>query len=286
MLGPDGRVRVIDFGIALADDASRVTRVDQQVGTFAYMSPEQVEGWQVGPASDVFALGALAYIAATGHEAFGAPTPRETFANVTFARYDDRRLADPRVRAMIAACLRPDPAARPTPALLESVSHRAISDPSAVRHLLAGGDASDGSAVTVVRARQDPLGPTESHGRNFPWRRAALGVVVLLVVAGTAAVAARLTLGPPVVSPQVSIAAETPGLNRTSQHSDHRGVDGTSAGMDGHTDGAAGDGVARPSADSSRSQAGVLAPQAAGNLVKAKTSSRAASRWAWLRAGR
>src|SRR5438067_11771405 len=70
LLAQDGP-KVIDFGIAVAADASHLTRTGVQLGTAAFMAPEQATGDAVGPATDVFALGALLTFAATGASPFG-----------------------------------------------------------------------------------------------------------------------------------------------------------------------------------------------------------------------
>ena len=58
----DGGVKIMDFGIAKAiGSATGMTRAGTAVGTVAYMSPEQVSGGEIGPHTDVFLLGALAY---------------------------------------------------------------------------------------------------------------------------------------------------------------------------------------------------------------------------------
>ncbi|MFF7251120.1 FKBP-type peptidyl-prolyl cis-trans isomerase [Embleya sp. NPDC008237] len=75
MLAPDGPV-VIDFGISLASEASALTRTGSTVGSPGFMSPEQCGGLAVGPASDVFSLGAVLAFAARGEGPFGTgPTP-------------------------------------------------------------------------------------------------------------------------------------------------------------------------------------------------------------------
>ncbi|MGO4690555.1 protein kinase domain-containing protein [Glaciibacter sp. 2TAF33] len=51
------RAKLTDFGIALADDVERMTAQGMTTGTAAYLSPEQASGQDVGPASDVYALG-------------------------------------------------------------------------------------------------------------------------------------------------------------------------------------------------------------------------------------
>ncbi len=67
VLGPDGRetVRVLDFGIAriLEEDAQgkRITRMGLTLGTPTYMAPEQIDQKQIGPATDIYAVGVLLF---------------------------------------------------------------------------------------------------------------------------------------------------------------------------------------------------------------------------------
>ncbi|WP_244298081.1 serine/threonine-protein kinase, partial [Streptomyces griseoflavus] len=70
LLAPDGP-RVIDFGISVAADDTKLTTTGAVVGSPGYLPPEQLVGRSVGPAGDVFALGALLAYAATGTGAFG-----------------------------------------------------------------------------------------------------------------------------------------------------------------------------------------------------------------------
>ena len=71
MLLPDGRVKVLDFGIAGLAERPETASATPIVGTVEYMSPEQVTGAHAGPASDVFSLGAIAYEMMTLERAFG-----------------------------------------------------------------------------------------------------------------------------------------------------------------------------------------------------------------------
>ena len=58
----DGGVKIMDFGIAKTiDSKTGMTRAGMAVGTVAYMSPEQMSGGEIGPHTDVFLLGVLAY---------------------------------------------------------------------------------------------------------------------------------------------------------------------------------------------------------------------------------
>jgi serine/threonine protein kinase len=66
---------IIDFGIAYAAESTTMTGSTGIMGTPAYMSPEQIAGQPVTPATDVFALGNVAFFAATGKPAFGDGHP-------------------------------------------------------------------------------------------------------------------------------------------------------------------------------------------------------------------
>jgi serine/threonine protein kinase len=57
---------VIDFGISRAVEASALTHTGLVVGSPGFMSPEQAEGREVGPPSDIFSLGAVLAFAASG----------------------------------------------------------------------------------------------------------------------------------------------------------------------------------------------------------------------------
>ncbi len=73
LLDGGGRVKVADFGtILMLEGTTWLTGVGQQIGTPAYMSPEQCRGQRVTPASDVYALGATLYEMLTGHVPFEA----------------------------------------------------------------------------------------------------------------------------------------------------------------------------------------------------------------------
>jgi eukaryotic-like serine/threonine-protein kinase len=77
MLRPDGRVKVLDFGIAklraepdAAQRETTLTRTGELLGTVAYMSPEQAEGRAADHRSDIFSLGTLLHELATGTHPF------------------------------------------------------------------------------------------------------------------------------------------------------------------------------------------------------------------------
>ncbi|MGH3192319.1 MAG: WD40 repeat domain-containing serine/threonine protein kinase, partial [Streptosporangiaceae bacterium] len=114
ILAEDGP-RIIDFGIARAAGASSMTTAGVVVGTYSYMSPEQVEGHVAGPESDVFALGCtLAY----------AATARSPFGDDSIAMVVHRIASEPPnlgsvpeahgLRRLISECLAKSPGERPS----------------------------------------------------------------------------------------------------------------------------------------------------------------------------
>ncbi|WP_336080873.1 serine/threonine-protein kinase [Nocardia sp. SSK8] len=74
LLTRDGVVKVIDFGIAalLDGSTSRITRTGSVLGTAAYMSPELVNGQEVGPRADLYALGCILHEMCSGRKVFEA----------------------------------------------------------------------------------------------------------------------------------------------------------------------------------------------------------------------
>src|SRR5271157_4466580 len=93
-LTKDGRVKILDFGIAklqqvqsASADSATVTLQEETVpgqvlGSVGYMSPEQVRGQAADARSDIFALGAILYEMLTGKRAFQKPTSAETMSAI------------------------------------------------------------------------------------------------------------------------------------------------------------------------------------------------------------
>ncbi|MEO3788053.1 protein kinase [Actinocorallia sp. B10E7] len=75
MLNPDGTVILVDFGIAVAQDGPKLTQSGALVGTPSYLAPEQANGGPITPATDLYALGVVAYECLTGRPPFDGPTP-------------------------------------------------------------------------------------------------------------------------------------------------------------------------------------------------------------------
>jgi hypothetical protein len=113
LLASDGP-RIIDFGISRAADATALTRANIFVGSPGYMSPEQALGEEVGPASDIFSLGAVLTFAAVGASPFGDGTVTTLLYRVAHDRPATERLPG-QLRPLVERCLAKDPHTRPTP---------------------------------------------------------------------------------------------------------------------------------------------------------------------------
>ncbi|MFI9361339.1 protein kinase [Kitasatospora sp. NPDC053057] len=107
--------RVIDFGIARAADATALTGTGYRIGSPAFMAPEQAQGRTVTPATDVFALGALAAYVAGGTAPFGDGPDTAVLYRVVHEEPDLEAVpAD--LRELIQRCLAKSPEDRPKPA--------------------------------------------------------------------------------------------------------------------------------------------------------------------------
>ncbi|MGW3125845.1 protein kinase domain-containing protein [Streptomyces sp. NPDC001123] len=106
--------RVIDFGISrAAENHNTLTETGQMVGTPPFMSPEQfTDARTVGPASDVFSLGALLVYCVTGRGPFDADSPYLTGYRVVHNEPVLDGVTGP-LRAVLERCLAKDPADRP-----------------------------------------------------------------------------------------------------------------------------------------------------------------------------
>ena len=111
----DGRVKLIDFGLARWTGASRVTEQGLAVGTAAYMAPEQLRGQEAGPAADLWALGVVLYEMLAGRHPFGG----ERQGMVHNVLYESPQPVDAReglpadLQTLVARCLAKEPRERP-----------------------------------------------------------------------------------------------------------------------------------------------------------------------------
>ncbi|HEY7862894.1 MAG TPA: protein kinase [Thermoanaerobaculia bacterium] len=132
MVGSDGRVRVLDFGLArlysgrVEDDATKaetlsaLTEEGAILGTVPYMSPEQLRGEAADARSDIFSFGILLYELATGTHPFPGATPAETISMILRDEPPAASARNPGLPAtldsLIRRCLAKHPEQRPVSA--------------------------------------------------------------------------------------------------------------------------------------------------------------------------
>jgi hypothetical protein len=118
LLDEDDTPRITDFGLARKLDAATQTATGAVMGTPSYMAPEQAGGRarEIGPAADVYALGAILYECLTGQPPFRAATPLDTIMQVVTEepvppRQRNARV-DPDLEAVCLKCLAKAPPER------------------------------------------------------------------------------------------------------------------------------------------------------------------------------
>jgi len=150
ILADDGP-RIIDFGIARAAEASPMTTAGMVVGTYSYMSPEQLRGDVAGPASDVFALGCTLAFAATARITFGDDSIVTVVYRITTEPPDLSGVTEEHgFRELVRDCLSKSPANRPS---LATIMDRLAETGTAAQAVLAD------PVADYWRAPKPPLVP-------------------------------------------------------------------------------------------------------------------------------
>ncbi|MEM9368441.1 MAG: serine/threonine-protein kinase [Planctomycetota bacterium] len=148
---PDARVRLLDFGLALPHDATRLTSDGAILGTPAYMSPEQARGIEVDARTDYFSLGAVLYEAASGQLPCPGENVVETLAALTQDTPTDLHLLRPDLSAELSGAIM---------GLLAKDPKRRIGDLGALRRRLESRDDA-GKRMVVFRSAKATV------SRNF-----------------------------------------------------------------------------------------------------------------------
>ena len=116
LLGPKGRTKLADFGIArLLGDTVRHTQTGHAIGTAAYLAPEQVRGDEITPAVDVYSLGLVLLEALTGERAYPGTPTESALARLSRPPHVPDSLS-PEWQQLVAAMTATEPTDRPTAA--------------------------------------------------------------------------------------------------------------------------------------------------------------------------
>jgi eukaryotic-like serine/threonine-protein kinase len=192
MFDDSGSIRLADFGIARLLGGTRITGTHQAIGTMAYIAPEQLEGGEVGPPTDVYSLGLVLIECLTGRRAFDGPPAEGAAARLS---------RDPDIPAglpggwpgMLGAMTARDPRARPSAAAVRDHLAGRGADPASglatapvaaatVASTDPGGTATMPATSVRTEVRPPPVEPARRR-RWWPW---AVGLLVAAVVAGAA----------------------------------------------------------------------------------------------------
>ena len=129
LLQADGRSILTDFGIAALRESSGLTATGAFIGSPEYMAPERIQGHEGDPASDLWSLGMLLYVAVEGRHPLRRATPLATLAAVLNQEVPPPERAGA-LAPVLSALLNRDPAARPDPETLDRMLAAATQNPS------------------------------------------------------------------------------------------------------------------------------------------------------------
>ncbi len=167
LVAPDDRAKLTDFGVATIRDDSRLTATGLIVGSPSYMSPEQARGDTVGPATDLWALGALLYFATEGETPFQGDSALATASAVVHGRPRPARRPGP-LSVIVTRLLMKDPGNRATPGEVRAALTRAACPPAPARTAPAR-TATLPMATAAVSPAADP-GPRGAAAPGWPGR--------------------------------------------------------------------------------------------------------------------
>jgi serine/threonine-protein kinase len=184
MVNEEGRVKVLDFGLAKLHEGSPVAAGEDEptraltqeglvVGTVPYMSPEQVEGKGVDHRTDIFSFGILLYEMATGQRPFGGENSAQVVSSLL--RDDPPSVAEVKadlpfhLSRIARHCLEKDPKKRFQSAL------DLRNELETLKQEVASGQIRPASSSTVIAAQPQPTKP------KWLWPAVVAGALVLLV---------------------------------------------------------------------------------------------------------
>ncbi|WP_028568650.1 serine/threonine-protein kinase [Salinispora tropica] len=206
----NGSVVLVDFGVARSTNVTSITNTNAVPGTALYMAPEQAAGRPVSGATDIYALGAVAYCCLSGSPPFTGDSPLQ----VAVAHLDEDPPELPHdipeaVRALVRRALAKNPESRfGSGSAMAAAARAAVSDPTAVT----------APAVPAVPVDSAPLRTAEPTtltdnpviDTHRPTRRGPLVGAVVTVAVAVAGLATAVSIGAAAVEPTVGTPSSAP----------------------------------------------------------------------------
>jgi eukaryotic-like serine/threonine-protein kinase len=201
--------KLVDFGIAIAADATRLTAVNLTLGTANYLSPEQLRGEPLTPATDVYSLGLVLIEALSGQPAYPGIGLEATMARLDHPPPAVPAITSATLHAALTDMTAPDPQDRPHAAQLA----RRLDglETSRTTPLTRSGAAA--STELLGRAGTHAAGRAQRRPRR--WHTVAAGAALIAALAGVAAAAGVITHKPdhPANQPPPEYVAPTTGTS-------------------------------------------------------------------------
>jgi serine/threonine-protein kinase len=178
LVGPEGRAKVTDFGIAkAAASASTLTRTGMVLGSANYVAPEQAKGDDVGPAADQYSLGCVLFEAVCGRTPYTGANPVAIATQHVSAPVPDPAEHQPDLPAPAAALIRralaKHPADRfPTTKSMATALTGALAGALQPRPPLPGPPVGEATAG-AERGRSVVHSPRQPRRRAWTWRRSS-----------------------------------------------------------------------------------------------------------------
>ncbi|MEW1829897.1 serine/threonine-protein kinase [Streptomyces sp. NPDC088196] len=181
LLGAGDRLVLTDFGIAMTDGTSTLTKTGEMVGSIHYMAPERIRGLTPGTASDLWALGATLYQAVEGRPPFRRVTAMETAYAIAVDPLEPMKQAGP-LEPLIEALLIKEPDERPTAEQAERALQTAWWGESTAQLQSPEAD------LTAAAPDSKPAGDS-GRGRRRSRKGLVIGAIAIAVAAAVAATA-------------------------------------------------------------------------------------------------
>ena len=192
LLADSDHVKVADFGIARAVEATTISRTGDILGSAKYMSPEQAAGEQVGPASDLYSMGVVLYEMLTGRVPFEIETPADVPIRHAVTTPRRPKEVNPEVSEELDAltmrllATSPEDRYRSADELIEELQRVRAEIPSAPRSSTNGTTAETVQAVPKASAFSppSPAKPVSRRRRVLPALTVLAALLTLLAAAG------------------------------------------------------------------------------------------------------